>query len=63
MRRLLGSGKGRFTTRGRDSSATVRGTKWLIEDRCDGTFTKVLRGIVKVSDFRTHKTVNVHAGH
>lgn len=63
VRRLWGSGKGRFTTRGRYSAATVRGTKWLTMDRCDGTFTKVLRGIVRVRNFRAHKTVNVHAGH
>jgi hypothetical protein len=63
VRRLWGSGKGRFTTRGRYSSATVRGTKWLTEDRCDGTLTRVIRGVVRVRDFRAHKNVNVHAGH
>ena len=31
-RRLWGSGKGRFRTRGQYSAATVRGTKWLVED-------------------------------
>jgi hypothetical protein len=39
-RRLFGSAHGRFRTRGRNSSATVRGTQWLTEDRCDGTLTK-----------------------
>jgi hypothetical protein len=63
VRRLWGNGKGRFTTRGRYSSATVRGTHWLVQDRCDGTLTRVLRGIVKVKDFRNHKTVSVRAGH
>ncbi|MEP6910487.1 MAG: hypothetical protein ABI896_08675 [Actinomycetota bacterium] len=63
VRRLWGSGKGKFTTRGRYSAATVRGTKWLTLDRCDGTLTKVLKGIVRVQDFRAHKTVNVPAGH
>jgi len=63
VRRLWGNGKGRFTTKGRYSSATVRGTHWLVQDRCDGTLTRVLRGIVKVQDFRKHKTVNVRAGH
>ena len=33
-RRLWGDGKGRFRTKGEYSSATVRGTKWLVEDRC-----------------------------
>jgi hypothetical protein len=63
VRRLWGNGKGRFTTKGRYSSATVRGTHWLVQDRCDGTLTRVLRGIVKVQDFRKHKTINVRAGH
>jgi hypothetical protein len=36
-RRLWGSGKGRFRTRGRNGSATVRGTTWLTEDDCGGT--------------------------
>jgi hypothetical protein len=62
VRRLWGNGKGRFTTKGRYSSATVRGTHWLVQDRCDGTLTRVLRGIVKVQDFRRHKTVIVRAG-
>jgi hypothetical protein len=36
-RRLWGSGKGRFRTRGRNGTATVRGTTWLTEDACEGT--------------------------
>jgi hypothetical protein len=36
-RRLWGSGKGRFRTRGRNGTATVRGTTWLTEDSCEGT--------------------------
>ncbi len=54
---------GNFQTRGKYSSATVRGTKWDVEDRCDGTLTVVHRGLVAVQDFRTHKTVLVRAGH
>ena len=61
-RRLWGSGHGRFRTRGRRSSATVRGTVWLTEDRCNGTLTKVRRGVVAVKDFRTGKTKLVRAG-
>jgi hypothetical protein len=63
VRRLWGNGKGRFTTKGRYSSATVRGTHWLVQDRCDGTLTRVLRGVVRVRDFRRHKAVDVRAGH
>jgi hypothetical protein len=51
VRRLWGDGKGRFKTRGRYSAATVRGTRWLTEDRCDGTLTRVSRGVVEVEDF------------
>jgi hypothetical protein len=63
VRRLFGSGKGRYRTRGRYSAATVRGTKWLTQDQCNGTLTRVLRGVVSVRDFRAHKTVKVRAGH
>jgi hypothetical protein len=62
VRRLWGNGKGRFASKGRYSSATVRGTRWLVQDRCDGTLTRVLRGVVRVQDFRKRKTVNVRAG-
>lgn len=62
VRKLWGNGKGRFTTKGRYSSATVRGTKWLVQDRCDGTLTRVARGVVLVRDFRARKNVRVRAG-
>ena len=62
VRRLWGNGKGRFSTKGRYSSATVRGTKWLVQDRCDGTITRVVRGVVLVRDFRARKNVRVRAG-
>jgi hypothetical protein len=61
--KLWGSGKGKFRTNGKYSAATVRGTIWLVEDRCEGTFTKVRRGTVRVRDFRRKKTVTVKAGH
>jgi hypothetical protein len=61
--KLWGNGKGKFRTSGKYSSATVRGTIWLVEDRCEGTFTKVRRGTVQVRDLRRKKTVTVKAGH
>lgn len=62
-RRLWGSGHGNFRTEGSSGSATVRGTIWLTEDRCDGsTFFKVKRGVVSVRDFTTNKTLSVPAG-
>ncbi len=63
IRRLWGSGKGRFRTTGRFAAATVRGTIWETIDRCDGTLVKVKRGRVAVKDFRRHKTVVVKKGH
>lgn len=39
-RRLFGRAHGHFRTRGRNSSATVRGTEWLTQDGCTGTVTK-----------------------
>jgi CSLREA domain-containing protein len=62
-RRLWGRASGRFRTRGRQSAATVVGTKWLVEDRCNGTLTRVVRGKVKVRDFKRRKTIIVRAGH
>jgi CSLREA domain-containing protein len=61
-RRLWGNGKGRFRTKGKHSAATVVGTKWLVEDRCTSTLTKVKRGKVKVRDFVKKKTVTVRKG-
>jgi hypothetical protein len=61
--KLWGSGKGKFRTNGKYSAATVRGTIWLVQDRCEGTLTKVTRGTVRVRDFRRKKTVTVKAGH
>jgi hypothetical protein len=61
--KLWGNGKGKFRTNGKYSSATVRGTIWLVQDRCDGTLTKVTRGTVLVRDLRRKKTVTVKAGH
>ena len=60
---LWGNGKGKFRTDGKYSSATVRGTVWLTQDRCDGTLTTVKRGIVSVRDFKRRRTVSVRAGH
>jgi hypothetical protein len=53
---------GRFRTRGSNSVATVRGTAWYVEDRCDGTLTRVSKGSVSVRDLRRRRTVIVHAG-
>jgi CSLREA domain-containing protein len=61
-RRLWGDGNGRFRTKGKHSAATVVGTRWLVEDRCTSTLTRVVRGRVSVRDFVKKKTVTVRAG-
>jgi hypothetical protein len=53
---------GRFRTHGRNSQATVRGTRWLVQDRCDGTLTRVTQGAVVVSDTVRHRRIVLHAG-
>jgi hypothetical protein len=63
-RKLWGSDKGgRYRTHGRNSVATVRGTKWVTTDTCAGTRTTVTQGAVSVRDTRRHRTVLVRAGH
>jgi hypothetical protein len=62
-RRLWGSGKGSFRISGKYSAATVRGTKWLVQDTCAGTLTRVTQGAVSVRDSVRHKTIIVRAGH
>jgi hypothetical protein len=62
VRRLRSNASGRFRTRGRFAAATVRGTKWGMVDRCDGTLTRVTRGRVAVRDRRRRRTVIVRAG-
>jgi len=59
---LHSSAKGKFATKGKYAAATVRGTKWTIADRCDGTLTHDLTDSVAVTDFVHHKTVVLHAG-
>ncbi len=62
-RKLWGSGKGNFKTSGNYGSATVRGTVWLVRDRCDNsTQFGVREGIVTVDDFVKGTTVFLHPG-
>ncbi len=59
---LKSSAKGKFSTKGKYSAATVLGTKWTVADRCDGTLTHDQTDSVKVTDFVHHKTITLHAG-
>ncbi len=61
-RKLWGSGKGKFRTRGKYSAATIRGTKWLVQDGCRYTRTRVAQGSVKVRDQVKRKTIVVRKG-
>jgi hypothetical protein len=63
-RKLFGdTNKGRFRTRGRHATATVRGTQWLTKDSCDKTTVTVKRGTVIVRDLVKRKNVTVKAPH
>jgi hypothetical protein len=62
VRHLWGNGSGAFRTVGRFSSATIRGTRWLTDDKCNGTLTRVAQGSVMVRDFVRKKNVVVRAG-
>ncbi|MDA0164684.1 hypothetical protein OM076_30735 [Solirubrobacter ginsenosidimutans] len=56
-RKLWGDGKGKFRTKGQYSAATVRGTKWLVQDGCRYTRTTVASGVVSVRDDVTKRTI------
>jgi hypothetical protein len=53
---------GRFRTKGNNSVATVRGTRWVTTDTCAGTRTTVTEGSVSVRDLRRKRTVIVRKG-
>lgn len=62
-RRAWGSGKGNYETSGSYGSATVRGTTWLVVDRCDAsTLIRVAEGTVWARDFLKDKTVVLTEG-
>jgi hypothetical protein len=61
-RKLWGNGKGKFRTKGTYSAATVRGTKWLVQDTCTTTLTRVAEGVVSVRDDVLRKTITVRKG-
>jgi hypothetical protein len=61
-RSLFSNVKGRFRTRGRNSTATVRGTRYLVKDTCKGTLTKVTSGRVVVRDLALRRTKTLKAG-
>jgi Ca2+-binding RTX toxin-like protein len=54
--------RGPFRIRGRDSEATTAGATLIVEDRCDGTLTRVLSGAARVRDFGDGRQVAVRRG-
>lgn len=63
IRHLWGNATGAFRTKGRYASATVRGTKWLTADRCDGTLIRVTAGAVTVRDLVKRRSLVLRAKH
>lgn len=62
VRQLWGHAKGNFRTTAKYSSATIRGTTWGVQDRCDGTLTTALDDPVDVFDNTLGKTVTITGG-
>jgi hypothetical protein len=60
--RLNANAHGSFSSHGQYSASTVRGTVWSVANQCDGTLTKVTRGVVSVRDFRRRKTITLFTG-
>jgi hypothetical protein len=60
-RRLAGNGSGAFRTRGAYSSSSG-GQRWVVQDTCAGTLTRVIQGVVSVRDQVRRRTVLVRAG-
>jgi uncharacterized repeat protein (TIGR01451 family) len=64
IRQLWGNAHGNYTTKGRYGSASVSGTIWLTQDRCDGTFVRVTKDSVTVVAFaHPKKKHKIRQGH
>jgi hypothetical protein len=63
IRHLWGNATGAFRTKGRYASATVRGTKWLTADRCDGTLIRVVTGAVTVRNLVKQRSLVLRGRH
>ena len=62
VRHLWGKSSGKFRTSGKYATATVRGTTWKTDDRCDGTLVRVTDGSVTVRDKARRRNVVVREG-
>ncbi len=62
VRKLWANAHGKFSTKGNYAAGAVQGTEWLTEDRCDGTYIKVTRDRVAVTNLVNHRHVEVASG-
>lgn len=60
--RVWGDGKGRFRSDGSNSSASVRGTIWMVENYQNATRTYVRTGVVVVRDKRKRRNITLRRG-
>ncbi len=63
VRKLWASGHGSYSTQGKYAAGAVQGTKWLTEDKCNGTLIVVLTDKVLVTNLLTHHKKLVTAHH
>ncbi len=63
VRKLWANAHGKFSTKGNYAAGAVQGTEWLTEDLCDGTYIKVTRDKVAVTNLVNHRHVEVTTGH
>jgi hypothetical protein len=63
VRKLWANAHGKFSTKGNYAAGAVQGTEWLTEDLCDGTYIKVTRDRVAVTNLVNHHHVEVRTGH
>lgn len=63
VRKLWANAHGKFSTKGNYAAGAVQGTEWLTEDRCDGTYIKVTRDRVAVTNLVNHRRVEVTTRH
>jgi hypothetical protein len=64
VRQLWGNAHGNYTTKGRYGSASVSGTIWLVQDRCDGTYIFALKDDVYVIAYaHPHRRFHILQGH
>jgi IPT/TIG domain/FG-GAP repeat len=63
VRKLWADGHGSYSTKGNYASGAVLGTRWLTEDRCDGTLFFVATDRVAVRNLVNHHHLTVRAGH